>query len=589
LSALTNDAQLIYGQYPKPVLTSMSSELGSIYLFLMLPIICCGFILIYNCFILSLAQDRRDYAGLRCIGATKKQIKLLIVVQGLITGCLGVIIATIICFPIIQFCVPQIIEVLNVRTKHLIVSWYLFAFIMTYLVVTIIVILGCMLAYKNNNMSPITAKNYYEHRVKDIDRVTKKTNKKRLQKLFTYNFRDIIKTIFPSVLILIFGIVIFIIIDTVVLSMDTEKFENMYLSSYDMIYYYEESVQDIDSQTYSATNSFSDMYIDRIKDIVGSNNISIISEVNLKMKYDKKLLDKQLNYYAKTNKTSVQIDEYLDSKVIILDNIYIKFAMENNTYDVDWDRFGKGDFVLLGTDHSELFQSSMKLSGTIDGNDNEIYFNVEDFIPLYCENNEESACPYIYASETFMKKYDSAQIKKRRINIAIDNKNSDIKNELPSLGVQNQNVQIIDRVNLKNVIDSGRVLLKTGGYTYAILILIVGSISFVNTMILVASSRKKEFIIFRCIGMRVQQLYSLIIYESIKYSIIIGTTILLIGHIALFVTYKLFKNITGYAVFHYPVESILITIIGITVILILTPIVIIKKIRVDCISDILRR
>lgn len=158
--------------------------------------------------------------------------------------------------------------------------------------------------------------------------------------------------------------------------------------------------------------------------------------------------------------------------------------------------------------------------------------------------------PIIYNISFDVSKEDEQEIKNITQGILWDaNQNSEISNTY----YLTASSDILAKE--QNYISAVRIIM--GGFS-GILILFA-FVSYYNTLLTGYTSRNKELIIMRKIGMTVKQLKAMLVYEGVFYCISTLALILTLGNGFLFIIGKLMHNQVSYFAFKYPVICIFCT------------------------------
>lgn len=148
-----------------------------------------GYLIIYNIFQISIIGDIRFYGLLKTIGATKKQIRRLVLRQAFLLSCIGIPIGLLLGYLVGNRMLPLflgLLEQMNTANFHMRANPYIFLFGALFSLITVYI--GCRKPGKiAGSVSPIEAAKYSE-----VSRVTNKRKKsKRGARLFHMAFSNL--------------------------------------------------------------------------------------------------------------------------------------------------------------------------------------------------------------------------------------------------------------------------------------------------------------------------------------------------------------------------------------------------------------
>ncbi len=128
---------------------------------ILLFIIFTGYLIIYNIFRISVANDIRHYGMLKTIGTTQTQIKSMVLTQALILSAIGIPLGLIIGWVTGSVLCPVVMSELNVYNSSASVSPWIFVFSAVFALITVMI--SCFLpANTAAKVSPVEALRYTE-------------------------------------------------------------------------------------------------------------------------------------------------------------------------------------------------------------------------------------------------------------------------------------------------------------------------------------------------------------------------------------------------------------------------------------------
>lgn len=118
-----------------------------------------------------------------------------------------------------------------------------------------------------------------------------------------------------------------------------------------------------------------------------------------------------------------------------------------------------------------------------------------------------------------------------------------------------QEVTINSKYEKQDQLKGSFFMARVLGVALSLILFVIGIMNFINTIYASILSRKRELAILECIGMSKVQVKKMLIAEGVSYMIITSTLMFTIGTILYWGAFKVFSEMTGYAVFNYPVRA----------------------------------
>jgi len=522
---------------------------------------------IRNSFSISVSEKTRQLGILTSIGATKKQIRKTVLLEGFIIGFIAIplgIICGIIAIIILIWIVNSLVGDL-LGNVVFIYSVPLVPILLSIVLSFVTIYLSCIIpARRASKISPIDA-------IRGNKDIKIKNNKIKTsiftKKLFgiggviaSKNLKRSKKKYRTTIISLVVSISIFVSLTSFlqygkkmagVTYSDLKYNIAVYGNSEDL---YKEIVKlgDITSYSYSYSISAnidikkygSDYgkttfgYVDNNMDINGEHYISIIS---LNNDYFKEFI-KELGYKeAEYAKVAILED---DSMTITVDENGNSQRKINNLYNIK-----DGDTITLNINNKD---TNIRISKRSDKR------------PMgYADNYFSGGC--IFVSQDFMKNYDNSHL--LSLHIKSDNATK-LENTLIDLRKENPEYSDIDITNYEAYNDEKQrifLLISIFLYGFITVISLIGVTNIFNTITTNMILRSKEFANLKSIGMTTKEFNRMIRLESILY----GLKSLFIGiPLGLFGSYLIYRLLTASIDFGYiiPWEAIVISIIFVFII-----------------------
>jgi putative ABC transport system permease protein len=584
ISKLSDDINLkptqeIKTAYEKSQYEYETSELFISYSVFMLPILLCGFLLIYNCFYLSLSKDIRQFGLLMAVGATSRQIKLITVFQASVLSGIGIPAGFLLSIPLCVYIIPDVLKTTTFADSGIRTALSPSAYIMAALLTFITVLTGSINA----------ARKIDKYSVLESIRFVGINPNQRIQtshggRLYQLAFANILRGFPGNILIFIslwIGLTAFLTANAIVSSMQSDSFNQYILKGSDFILY-NETLNDINSK--NDKQVFSDRFLNNLKKMNGIKSVHTVSILNVGIKYDKKVLGKQVDYYTNENGGGVDISSYLPGTLVAIDSSYLEQIDKGM---INLSDFENGKTILVSTDHPELFPVNGEISGVTEDGKN-LTFKIGGFVPLYFQNDEDGACPNLYIHENVLNGLTAASLIKK-IDINVEETSIDeFETYFDQFAENEPMIKVESNGGIKEFIDSARKTFYLIGYLLTIILTCIGILTFINTMIINIETRKGEFAILRSIGMTIRQLRIMLMAEGAFYAGIIILLTVSFGNLLMLGIFRLFQQEAEYAVFRYPYLPLFTSLLISSVLLICIPVLSYRKEERRSAAEILR-
>lgn len=529
-------------------------------------------IVIYNIFYVSITQKIQSFGLLSALGATKKQIKKVVIIDGIyncIIGIpLGILLGYTLSYIICNFVITNFNFEGNFNLKVPLVV-ILLSIIVSFLTVVISLIRPAKIASKVSPMEAIRFSGYEVDYKKKERKIKGLINIKRLAYLNLWrNKKRTLMTLFS----LSMSGMIFIIVSSVIFSMDInlnlkENIQNDFIIS---------SAHTIKDD--GIVNPLNEDFINKIKSIDGVTKVqkvnhsyawfdnSIVSNTNMKVASNKECFSfyglndemiNKLNEKVLLGKISLE-DLKSKNEVIIVadtrgkykfsvgDKISLKkakFYKENNDYD-------------LSESFNEIYEKE---------NDGQYEFNEFTVAAIVNKNIEglefvrESSGNIICHQDTFNRTIKDNRPIQLRIDIE-DSKYENIKNSLKSLIGINEELTFKSYKESKEELEKEFKSMNIISYGIVSVIAIIGILNLINTRITSIITRKREMGMIEAIGASSNDLNKMLNIEGFYYSFI-SCLISIIGGLSIgYICFALIKRKATYMVYKFPAEQILILI-----------------------------
>ncbi|MTK12459.1 MAG: ABC transporter permease [Clostridiaceae bacterium] len=558
-----------------------------------------GYLIIYNIFYISVVKDTKFYGVLKTIGTTPKQIKSIVKKQAIILCAIGIPIGLAVGYILGSILLPFVMQILTVPYTKTYFNPLIFIGSALFSIVTVEI--SCRKPRKiASKISPIEAMRYTDVSINRKKNSKKSINGAKLHKMALANiFRNKKKAV-VVITSLSLSIILFNSVYTAVTGFDMDKYisENM-CSDF--------AIGDVSYfnplRGYSGQDTLTEDIVNEIGSVKGVKDIGRIYY----KEYKHKLSDKSLEWFK--NSINLESDDYntkTDAKKAVetgeinlhisgLDKfVYSKFDIKKGKFDED--KFATGDYVVIGfprfDTNVEIDTDKMQKA---DRKHTFSYYDVGESIKITYDNGKEKTYKvmaiakipnnlnsrkyYGDATEIYIPSNEfKANVEKPIIMTTIfdveDKYIDSVENYLadytktknPSLGYESKNLFVKE-------FEKTQMTYNTVGYSLSFIVALIGILNFANSMITSIISRRREHAMLQSIGMTGKQLYKMLIFEGLYYSLF---TLLMVSTIGMGLNYLIVDAIAAskwFFTYHFTFIPVLICIPFLAAISIAIPIV----------------
>lgn len=597
VARLSEDLDLQAGQKVlpnRPMMSGSSDQLstlagyGGIILFVMLS----GYLLIYNVLYISVSRDTRYYGLLKTIGMTKRQIVSIVRGQAmrlaLVAIPLGLLAGAVTSFAV----VPLALGTMSVETGAEI-SFHPVIFIGTALFAWITTWLGCLKpASIAGKVSPVEAIKYTGNTVKTKSKQS--TDGSKLHRLALRNIFRIRKRAVVVFLSLFMGLSTFLIVTTIVISMDTDNLVAQYME-HDFVL--ENQTMSLGYEGDADQLKITGDMVAELGEMKGITAVYPVYGLFGRMTYDAEVFGKYMDNFAATYHFERPSDKELTAEngrfsgthISGLDHRQAKELAKKLGIQLDMERFVKGETALLDDMHMGGIAAGGKLQlSMLDGSRRAVFEigGVGDFSSLV---SFHTTAPNVYVShEGFRKLQENPLIEKVYINTRQEAAAEQISEELKSLIGRDTELKLESRLDLQAELESTKWTLYILGGGIGLMLALIGLLNFVNLMYTGVLARKLEFAVMESIGMTSRQMKKLLLFEGLGYAVISTALISTVGTLLSYGIFSLFVKEADYAVFSFPFVPLGIAIMLVFAVCLTVPLVAYRQINRASIVERLR-
>lgn len=543
----------------------------SFYIFMIIPVIFCGFLLIIDCFHLNKQNSVRQNGLLSSIGLTKKQNRSLIRWQTIYLTVIGFVISFALTIIIIYVILPLFIN--DIYSDFNVLSFK-----------GIVLVLGCAgmlsmalvnsglyISYYESEQMSISERINYSGKLSYI-RTTEQSisaldiNSKYPKHWLNGNviaFKNYIRNIKNNshVLVsLVFSLSTLMIVSIVISGINPSSFASSYVGNNDFklfnrtfAYNYtkDNTIDELLSKGGGVSKSpseevFSQDFITEVRNNDMINSIKIIKCLNISYDYSE---DPDGYYFG----------DFL--LVVDTDYIMSRYSSESEPSEEVIRKFEKGQLAFLPSNSSSAENLSIQIKGNVvrEGTPMSSYDpNAEKnkfSLPLYAipnlpsEGNPEVEGG-LFVHENFLNTIDISPIISS-VEFSADKEDRVTVQKWVDAKVANNDLIVSEsRDRFAALAQAQKDATYLVGYLLSFSLLVISLIGFLIVNIVSIETRRKEFFLLKCVGMRQYDIRAMLFKEGLIYGLVILLIMLLVSNPVIYFIYNTFKMY--YNAYHFP-------------------------------------
>lgn len=552
---------------------------------------------IRNSFSISMTEKIKTYGMLSSVGATKKQIKKMVLFEGLYLGTIGILIGIVLGTGI-TFLLTQIINALASNANMLQDGWK-FYYKFSIIPMIMAIVLGFIIIYlssissakKASKVSPIqNLRNSDNLKSKKIKLKTPKYIKGlfKIGGVLSYkNLKRSKRKYRVTIISLTVSIFVFIIASSFIeYGMKTIK----------------EQYMDVDYNIVVRSNYNDEKFNEEAQKLAELENGSIIYEIDFSNE-ETYIIKEEKNIKNKNLLTQICTEYNNEGTECIGENIKGVHTQFHILDDESFKEYTKK----IGTNYNEIKDQVIIINNTLDSMsskkkfiENTNYKKGDEIKLNSIETNKEKI--FTVGAVTTERYYGLEHVYSDQLTLVVNRKYFDLKTRTESIIYNSKNadkleekIKEIDKnlkiYNLQEELKQIKTTILIFGifiYGFIIVVTLIGITSVFNTITSNIELRQKDFAMLKSIGMTKKEFNKMITLESLFYSfksLFIG---ILLGTIGSYFIYKLMSGITDFG-YIPPIKSILIAIIFVIVIVFIIMKYSINKINKQNIIETIRR
>ena len=530
-----------------------------------LIIIFSSIIVIYSIFYVSVVNKVQEYGKLRAVGATKRQIRKIILKEGFTLATISIPVGIIIGYLISNLIIVKIIGLDRYGVLGINIPVIIGILVISYITVFVSLIKPMNIAAK---VSPVEAMRYSgDYNNKKQRKGYETINLKRLA--YANISRNKKRTLITLASLSLSGI-LFITISTVMSSINAKDMATQH-SSGDFTLSLTNYSLDKNSGTtlgmLQEKNTLGKELQDKISKIDGVKEIDISRSTSAKC------------ILPAGEENLVSFGGYEESMLKELEENLVEGEINRESL-----LSGKG---IIYTYPNFAEEYGIKVG-------DKIKFSIYDGSKVINKEFKVEAISAVYGNEFIVPNKILNKIIKTDLTTSVgvtvsESKMESVKEELKSIADSNGFIEMTTLEDTIKQYEESIEMTKVLGYSLVIIIGVIGFINLINTMITSIITRKKELGILQAIGLSNKQLIRMLQMEGAFYTTVALAVTLTLGNIIGYGAFLAFKNSgASYASYNYPVYQTIIMIVLVVLAQILITYLVANNFKKDSLIDRIR-
>lgn len=541
---------------------------------LILTIMVCGYLLIYNVLYISVTKDIRMYGQLKTLGTTERQMKKVVYQQVRVLSFWGIVLGLTLSAATVFLIVPFGIQALagdTIMDSAISPSYSPLIFTGAGLFSFITALISSMKPSKiAGRVSPIEAL-----RFSGVNASKKNSSKtSHGNKVFKMAISNVFRNKKGAILVLaslFLGISLFVIVNGILAGLDVSYLANEYMD--------DDIVVEVSQQT-----NLDDNILTELQDAPDVQAISYTTKLSEQWFVDAdNILEKYINDFCATGTVPQEaIEQYTDGNkyqtyVLGIGEQDFNEAASLINCSIEYEDFCNGEIAFLASATIVPYEGTT-ISGKIQLPLNGANYSL-NIAPCYLpatfkEDGQTLIAPNIYVSQEWLERIGAAgQI--NRINLQTDNSEQAL-NAVNAIFENYSGVTITSKVEKINELKASFSGITFLGNAISVILLGIGLMNFINMMYVSVNSRSKELAVLESVGMTKKQICKMLQIEGNTYAVITAILIFTLGSAVLYGAFQIVKAQASYAVFTYPFFQIVISLAVVIMICNLVPILVYK-------------
>ncbi len=533
--------------------------------FIILCIVTCGYLLIYNIFNISITNNIHYYGQLKVIGITKNQIRGILLLQGIKLAIYGVFIGSLLGYLFSSFMVPIFLNSMLEKNTGLVSCniWIVMGTVVfTGITVLIAILKSAAIAGKISTIEAIR----YEKIVDNQSRRVKVRKRPTIFHMAITNVTGDKKRCFLVLLSMTLGITSCITIGSLVTSMNTDNYVKSNMDS-DIELKNKTTALGYDKEV---SQVFDTKFLNSLINVEGINEISTIKQQLIVPECDEKVFGKYLGAMLSGEEgiDSTYFKGHPESFYSQMMGIEVTETLKNEYKAVDWNAFEAGKICLIPCSKPDLINEGENITfqlGSYENSTGKAILTGNKYSikigGILSENYNNygsirTVAPHIVVSQKYLDSIAKDAIITNimiKVNKQAEKAANKAINKLIVDSSFSDSIVLVSALEKTEGLKQTKITLFGMGGSLAIVLALIGIINFINVIYSSIIERNRDFVIMESIGLTKKQIIHLVTYESLVYFVLTMLLVMTLGNSILLIIYKFFSSAVTYAEFSYPI------------------------------------
>lgn len=540
----------------------------------LLLILAAGYLIIYNVFYISVAQDTRYYGLLKTIGTTGRQLKVLVRKQALQLSVIGIPLGLIAGY-LLGVCLMPVILSMTILADYAAYSASPLIFGGAALFALGTVWLSCHKPCRlAASVSPMEVLRYNE--AAKGRHVSRRSRKVSPYAMAWQNVWRAKKKVLAVLLSLSLGIVLMNTVCTLTNSFDLDKYvENRVISDYNVanaVFLHQFQQMNVDDDTLADFQEMASI-TDVLPVYMHEAQIPLTEEARERMlDYIQRYGDQWDTDHVASMQQTLSDDQPFNGHIYGADRAVLeKIGAQEG---IDWDKFASGQYVLIIPSHDwgqgpeTPFYSPESTVTLPDGQGDLREYTVlaQGTIPYAasCQHSHRVDLQFILPTSAYTAVYpDDAPM--RVLFDALPGQEDVVQAAVQAYCAESD-LDYVSKATYEAEFGDTKLMITAVGGTLGLILGLIGILNFVNAMITSIFSRRRELAMLQSIGMTTRQLLHMLITEGLIYIALTAVIVLTIGLALTWAIVQAASQLTFFITAHLTLWPILLSLLLLTII-----------------------
>ena len=553
-----------------------------------LVIFIAGYLLIYNVFYISIAQDIRFYGMLKTLGTTARQIRKIVYKKAIRLSVIGIPLGLLLGWPIGRVLIPSIVRMLS-GNMAVITTINPIIFFVAVLFALITVFISCRKpASVAAKVSPIEALKYVEQEPSISQRKRRHTKRINPSMMAKQNFGRNKKKVIIVTLSFSLSLVLLNSVYTYVTSFDFDKF----VSNYSLADFTVADATVINSSLPLNTSGVSKEFIQEVETLDGLESVA-----NIYMQTSTQ------PFAASAERNITELSSTSENFAADFQNYKIRGGHGVNIYGFDewpteylqvvegnlsieqW-KAGNGIYVttmkMIGDGTTSLYHPGDQIDVVCSDGTSRTYIvlAVVD-IPeaLRSPMSVDMGVEYVLPANEYFKIVGDENILPMKTMYNVDDAHINAADRWLQYYTANieTSLDYYSKVTLQDSFHGLTTMYRLVGGVLCAVLALIGILNFINSMMTSILSRYREIAMLQSVGMTGKQVKSMLIYEGLGYSVLGLVCSFILSTIASITVVKMMGAELSYFTWHFTLLPVMLCAIPLIAITVLVPLLCYRK------------